>query len=236
MLCAAPSVSAAEDSKLIFDAADGHEWIGEPFGAPVTTSVVEYRGRRCLECTVTAPTGNYALVRTKRFPLESWRPTYRAAQIDVFVTGANPTSRLKLEVRGATFDPVIHDPLSQRLPAGRWITVTWDLSALAAPVGALSIILDDITGRAPTAYLDNLRLVSATGPRVWDSMDGPHNWFYFGNWYNWTQQPLDFPGLDAVSSLDGAPKVGREASHARIPLRWRSLSATERNNYVDHQR
>jgi hypothetical protein len=211
--------SAAADPPLVFDSANGHFWIGEPYGAPVNTEVVDFQGRRCLKCIVPQVTpGNYALVRTKRFPLETWNPTYRQAKIDVFVTGATPTSLLKLEVRGAAFDTIVDTALSQNLRPGVWTTVTWDLTDLASPVGALSIVLDNIANRAPTFYLDNLRLISDEGPRVWDTMDGAHDWFYFGNWYNWSGV-TGFPGLEAVSSLPvaGAP----HSEPASIYLEWR---------------
>ncbi len=209
---------AGADSPILFDAANGHEWIGEPYGSDVTASVVDFRGRRCLKCEVTKAVSSYALVRTKRFPIESWRPQYKLAKMDVFVTGANADSLLKLEVRGADFDSVIHTARSQALPRGVWTTVTWNLGALADPVGALSIVVDNIADRTPTVYLDNLRLVSAEDARVWDSMDGTHAWFYFGNWHNWSGIS-GFPGLEAVSSLplDGA----QPSKPASIYLEWR---------------
>ena len=215
--CTLPGARAASDPAIVFDSIDGHEWIGEPYGSPTQASVVDFLGHRCLEAKVTQAVGAYGYIRTKRFPLESWRPQFRFAKIDVYVIGAR-AARLKLEVHGADFDGKIGIP-GPKIPAGRWTTVTWPLHRVDRPVGALSIVLDGITGETPTFYLDNLRLVSATGTRAWDSMDGARAWSYSGNTYDWSGQPPGFPGLDLVSSLGADSVPGSEA--ASLFLQWR---------------
>ena len=192
---------------VVFDALDSHEWIGEPWGADVSVTNVTFLGRQCLRADVTTTDGNWALLRTKRFPLENWESPITSLRADVHITGSKASTKLKLEVRGADFDTVIASASSPTLLTNQWQTVAWSLptSADLSKVGAVSIVVDSILGFKPTIHIDELRLVTGGGQAIlWDRMDGARLWFPFGNWFNWADV-TGFPGLEPISSLDGSP-------------------------------
>ena len=190
----------------LFDPLDAHEWIGETWGSGIAVQYVDFDARRCLKGTVARSAEDWALIRTKRFPLENWCPPIAGVRADVYATDTKSTSRLKLEVRGASFDPVVRSFLSAALVKNKWQTVTWTFpqGGCTDKVGSISIVLERIQGLRPTLYVDNLRLITTAGKEiVWDTMDGARSWFYFGNWKNWAGVE-GFPGLEPISSLDGS--------------------------------
>src|ERR1035437_9029246 len=68
----AVSYSPGAATPALFDALDSHEWIGEPWGSAISLTNVTFMGRRCLRAEVNWTGTNWALLRTKRFPLENW--------------------------------------------------------------------------------------------------------------------------------------------------------------------
>lgn len=230
LLLAVTRVGTASASSLVWDHLDSHQWTGESWGSPISVETVTVDDRRVLQGIVAEATNSWALIRTKRFPLEDWRSPRVALRVEAYIVGANPETRLKLEIRGATFDPVINPPLlSEPLIDNAWQTVAWtlptdvDLSA----VGAVSIVIDGIDGKTPTLYLDNMRFTLSDGSeKVWDALDGGRNWFYFGNWFNWTGQPLGFPGIEPISSSDGSP----DSPAASLYLQWDRANGQDQAN------
>ena len=209
-------VSAEPD--FTFDEVDSHQWIGEDWGSDVTVETVDFKGRRCLRGQVTSADNNWALVRTKQFPVESWRPEFNRLRANVYVAGANANTKLKLEMRGANFVPPIAVASSQNLKNGKWVRVTWDLGDLppGTEVGAISLVLDQISGKTPVFYVDNLRLVTpANEEHPWDAMDDARLWFFGGEWEAWTNEPL---GLEPISSLDGAE--GPDSGESSLFVQW----------------
>lgn len=202
----------------LWDDVESHEWIGENWGgSQVTTEIADFQDRRALHVTVPPTTNGWGIIRTKQFLFENWEAPVLAMQADAWIVGAAPV-RLKLEFRGATFDPWIANVTSAPISPGSWQTVTWLFpgSANLSIIGSISIVVEDAFSGADL-YLDNLRLLTTGPERTWDSMDDARLWFYFGNWHDWSIIPFpDFPGLELISSLDGCPG----SDTASLYLEW----------------
>jgi hypothetical protein len=191
----------------VYDPLDSHEWIGETWGSGTTVQYTDFEGRRCLKATVTRSVEDWAAIRTKRFPLQDWEASFTALKMDVYLTDAPVDTRLKIEFHGADYDPAVGGIIASSLAQDQWTTLNWPLAFVndLSAVGALSIVLDRISGSKPTLYVDNLRLVDAQGQETaWDRMDGARQWFYFGNWYNWAGIE-GFPGIEPIAAMQGAP-------------------------------
>jgi len=218
-LIAATATDLSAGGVTLWDDLESHQWIGESWGgSQVTAELADFQGRRALHVTV-PPTGNgWGLLRTKQFPYESWESPWVAMQADAWIVGSAAV-RLKLEFRGATFDPVIDDVTSAPIPPGSWQTVTWLFPGAAdlSTVGSVSIVVEDAFSGAEL-YLDDLRLLATGEPdRPWDAMEDARPWFYSGNWHDWSLVPFTgFPGLEPISSLDGCPG----SDTASLYLEW----------------
>lgn len=202
---------ALEDRRLLttipWDDLDSHRWTAESWGDPTTDGWVEFGGRHALRVDVQAAGAGWGLIRTDSFPVEDWTD-YVGLRADVYQVGEVTAASVKLEVRGAGFEPVIEAIGSQKLAGDAWTTITWPfqsgLGGLAA-VSHLSLVFDHLSPGARTYHVDNLRLVDATGQEiVWDDMDdGSRDWFYFGDWHDWN--PSRRFGLEPVSRNGGGP-------------------------------
>ncbi len=216
---AATTTDLSAGNVTLWDDVESHPWIGEDWGgSQVSAEIADFEGRRALHVTVPPTPNGWGIVRTKQFLYEDWEPPVTAMEADVWIAGA-ASVRLKLELRGATFDPVIDAVTSAPIPAGSWQTVTWLFPAAAdlSIIGAISFVVEDATAGAEL-YLDDLQLLTTGGPgRSWDAMDDARTWFYAGNWHDWSIDPSrGSVGLEVISALDGCP--GSDA--ASLYLEW----------------
>ena len=209
----AGSASGAPASavEVAWDDADSHKWVGESWGDEIAVDWVEFAGRETLRAQIT-PTGyNWAAMRTDSFPPENW--TERSGlRLDIFQQGGASGIDLKLEVRGPAFDApddLIQAIYCWNLQPDTWNTCTWYFNTALpgySQVSHLSIVFDYLAGTGPTFYVDDVRLLSASGEETWDEMDdGSRQWFYFGNWYNWNPEtPF---GLEPITHRDASPST-----------------------------
>ncbi len=219
LVLAATGTGPSTGTVAVWDGIESHQWISENWGgSQVSAEFADFQGRRALHVTVPPTTNGWGLIRTKQFLYENWESPVFAMQADAWITGAAAV-RLKLEFRGATFDPVLDDTTSAPIQPGSWRTVTWLFPANAdlSIIGTISIVVEDAFSGAEL-FLDELRLLTTAGPsRPWDAMDDARLWFYFGNWHDWSIVPFpDFPGLELISSLDGCPG----SATASLFLEW----------------
>ena len=192
-----------------WDDADSHKWMGEPWGDDVTVAWTEFDSRRLLQADVTTSGNNWALIRTDAFPPEDWEGK-TGLRADVYQSGGITGVDIKLEVRGPLFDPpdLIQSSYCNDISRNGWTTCTWNFSESAdfSEVSHLSFVFDHLGNTNVTFYLDNLRLVSASGEEEWDDMDdGSRQWFYFGNWYDWN--PGTPFGLEPISHNGNNPST-----------------------------
>lgn len=202
---------------ILWDACDSHYWSGETWGSDIVADYGSFAGRTALRCSVTNSDSAWALVRTQGFPLENWNHPTTSVWIDVYISGASG-AKLKLEIRGTNFDPIVASVISSTLLPNQWQTVKWALPGGTdlSQVGFLSLVIDNISGLKPTAYIDNLRLVGES-VRTWDTMDIGRDWEYHDNFYNWSGvAPTSFPGLEPTTTHEGAPT----SPTASVFLQW----------------
>ena len=201
---AALAVTAIE-----WDDADSHKWIGESWDHGIKVDWGEFEGRQALRARVTLTGTNWALMRTDAFRAEDWE-TKIGFRADIYQDGGVGGIDVKLEVRGPGFDPphLIETVDCYGLQPNTWDTCTWGFDTASndyATVSHLSMVFDHLGNTEPvTFYVDNLRLISATGEEEWDDMDdGSRQWFYGGNWYNWN--PSAPFGLEPISHNGNNP-------------------------------
>ena len=198
---AVSSAPPAPSALQVWDDADSHAWIGEPWGDPVEVDWATLEGRETLRAHVTPAAANWALIRTNAFPAEDWRAK-TALRADVYPQGAAPGVDLKLEVRGPAFDPpdLIDVLTCDDLTPDAWTTCTWEFSASEAysQVAHLSLVFDHLAGAETTFTSTPSGWSAQAGEEAWDDMDdGSRAWFYFGNWVNWN--PATPFGLEPIT-------------------------------------
>ncbi len=205
------------DAEILFPV-DSHQWLATDWGSPNSVEAVAFEGRNCLRLQVTSSTTPWTLIHSKRFPAENWSGNlFLRAEAHLANSG---NSRLKIEVRDfENFENVLFHN-SQRLAVDDWQTVSWPLPPSLDSVGTLSFVLEGFGNSLPILHLDNLRLVNGLGEEIpWDQMDDLSNWFYFGNWFNWSLIDISadsFPGIEIITSADGSPA----SPTAALYLQW----------------
>jgi uncharacterized repeat protein (TIGR01451 family) len=202
-----------------WDDADSHKWTGEPWGDDIEVDWGEFDGRETLRARITSTGTNWALMRTDAFPAENWE-TKTGLRANIYLSGVVSGIDVKLEVRGPGFDPpdFIEAIYCNNLTTNTWNTCTWNFDTASndySAVSHLSVVFDHLNYTGPTFYVDDLRLVSATGEEEWDDMDdGSRWWFYSGNWYDWnTSTPF---GLESISHDGNNPTTPAGSAY----LQW----------------
>jgi hypothetical protein len=197
--------------EVSWDDADSHKWIGEPWGGGIAVDWLTFDGRETLRAQVTPSVYNWAIMRTDSFPPEDWTAQL-ALRADIFQEGGASGIDVKLEVRGPAFDPpgdLVETIYCWNLQPDAWNVCTWHLNTALpgySKVSHLSIVFDQLAGSGPTFYVDDVRLVNASGEKTWDDMDdGSRRWFYFGNWYDWNPEaPF---GLEPITQREASPST-----------------------------
>jgi hypothetical protein len=167
------------------DNANSHRWIGESWGDDIDVDWVEFDGRDALRAQIT-PTGhNWALMGTDSFPMENWTG-HLGLRADIYQEGGASGIGVKLEVRGPAFDSpdLVQAIYCSNLQPETWSTCTWYFNTGLpgySEVSHLSVVFDHLAGTGPTFYVDDVRLLNASGEEGWDDMDdGSRRWFYSG--------------------------------------------------------
>ena len=190
-----------------WDDADSRKWIGEPdWGDGIAVDRVRFDGRQVLRAWITSIGKNWALMRTDSFPPEDWRDMigFRA---DIYQAGGASEIDVKLEIRDP-YSPsrLIQQIYCRNLRRNAWNTCTWIFDTDEPRynmVSQLYMVFDHLNNTKPTFYVDNLRLLTASGEEEWDDMDDDSRWWYYGgSWRNWG--PATW-GREAISHNGGNP-------------------------------
>lgn len=197
-----------------WDDMDSRRWIAEPWGDAITVDWTVFDSRKVLKTDIVTTGINWALMRTDSFPPENWE-SKTGLRVDIYQSGGATGIDIKLEVRGPEFDSpdLIQSIYCNDINRNAWTTCTWAFSGSLdfSDVSHLSVVFDHLANTNVTFYLDNLRLVSASGEEAWDEMDdGSREWFYFGNWAEWNPntpfglEPISHKGANPVTPAGSA--------------------------------
>lgn len=197
-----PAGALAPAATVAWEDGDSHKWIGEGWGdhAPSSLTWGNFHGRDCLQVR-----WDYAAwlgyARTDLFPDENWESPVIGLQVDAYVESSQSLTDIGLEPRD--HNDITIELLwgnATNLAPNQWHTLTWyftDAEDYGA-VAALVFKLDQLGYIPARVYLDDVRLLTATGgSELWDDMDdGSRWWFYSDNWYNWA--PRDW-GIEPIT-------------------------------------
>ncbi len=197
-----PAGTLAPAATVAWEDADSHKWIGAAWehDRPSSLTWGNYHGRDCLEIR-----WDYAAwlgyVHTDLFPDENWEAPVIALQADVYVESSQSLTDIGLEPRDHSF--VTIEQLwgdATDLAPYQWHTVTWGFTEAQdyGAVAGLAFMLDQLGNYPARVYLDDIRLLTATGgSELWDDMDDESRWWtYSDNWYNWA--PREW-GIEPIS-------------------------------------
>jgi|GEM_PF-872993 len=208
----------AAGTKLEWDDADSHKWIGEGWGADSPSGLTwgNFLGRDCLEIRWDYQAW-LGYIRTDQFLDENWESPVIGIRADVYVVSEQDWTDIGIEPRDHSYNAIeLLWGTAIDLTHGQWHTVSWYFTEVSDyhAVAGLVFKLDQLGNCNARVYLDNIRLITATGEEGWDDMDdGSRWWFYSGNWYNWSS---------GQSSLEPVSHNGRNPTTpaGSIYLQW----------------
>lgn len=204
-----PVVSPGVTVASQWDDMDSHKWSGAGWGVDEPTSLTwgNFHGRDCLEVRWDYPAWQ-GFAHTDLFPTENWEAPVLGLRAGVYVESLQNWTDIIIEPRDYT-DVTIEllQGDAENLEPGVWYEASWyftealDYSAMAG----LVFNMDQLGDGPARVYLDDIRLITAAGEEEWDDLDdGSRQWFYGGNWCNWSSRDY---GLELVSHKGGNPNT-----------------------------